>query len=65
MNSTSYIVANRAALVIGQWLVTRGHWCGFLVWCSANLYSIFTCVLTGMPQTKAFSTARFEIRWED
>jgi len=51
MNSTTYIVANLVALVIGQWLVTRGHWSGFLVWCTANLYSIVTCLLTGMPQT--------------
>ncbi len=48
MNSLTYVVANLAALVIGQWLVTRGHWAGFLVWCAANFHSIVTCRLTGL-----------------
>ena len=59
MNSITCIVANFAALVLGQWLVTRGHWFGFLVWCAANLYSIVTCVLTGMPQTSVLFGAYF------
>jgi len=59
MNSITYIVANLAALILGQWLVTRGHWSGFLVWCAANLYSIVTCVLTGMPQTSVLFGAYF------
>ena len=51
MNSTTYIVITLLAFVLGQWLVTRKHWAGFLVWCAANVYSIFTCILTDMPQT--------------
>ena len=51
MNSTTYIVATLLAFLLGQWLVTRKHWAGFLVWCAANVYSIVTCVLTNMPQT--------------
>ena len=63
MNSTAYIVTNLAALIIGQWLVTRGRWAGFLVWCGANLYSILTCLLTGMPQTSILFGAYFLVNF--
>ncbi len=63
MNTTTYVVANLAALVVGQWLVTRGHWSGFLVWCAANLYSIVTCLLTGMPQTSCLFGAYFVVNF--
>jgi hypothetical protein len=59
MNSTPYVAANLAAFVLGQWLVTRGHWSGFLVWCAANLYSIVICTRTGMPQTGVLFGAYF------
>ncbi|MCU0786847.1 MAG: nicotinamide mononucleotide transporter family protein [Verrucomicrobia bacterium] len=59
MNSTAYIVTNLLAFVLGQWLVTKKHWSGFLVWCAANVYSIVTCVLTDMPQTSCLFGAYF------
>ncbi len=63
MNSTTYIIANLIALLAGQWLVTRGHWSGFLVWCAANLYSIVTCVVTGMPRTSCLFGAYFIVNF--
>jgi hypothetical protein len=63
MNTTTYVVANLAALVVGQWLVTRGHWSGFLVWCAANLYSIVTCLLNDMPQTSCLFGAYFLVNF--
>lgn len=59
MNSTTYVMVNLAALFLGQWLVTRGHWSGFLVWCAANYYGIVTCLLSGMPQTACLFGAYF------
>jgi len=53
MNSIAYILITLLAFLVGQWLVTRGHWAGFLVWCAANVYSIVTCFLTDMPQTSS------------
>jgi hypothetical protein len=59
MNSVPYIVINLLALVVGQFLVTRGHWSGFLVWCAANIYSAATCVATGIPETSCLFAAYF------
>ena len=63
MNTITYVIANLTALVLGQWLVTRGHWSGFLVWCAANLYSIVTCLLSGMTQTCLLFGAYFLVNF--
>jgi len=63
MNSTSYIVITLLAFLLGQWLVTRKHWLGFLVWCGANIYSIVTCILTDMPQTSCLFAAYFIVNF--
>lgn len=59
MNSIHYIAVNLLSFVIGQWLVTRGHWGGFLVWCAANLYSVVVCITTGIPETSCLFAAYF------
>jgi hypothetical protein len=59
MNSITYISVNLLAFVFGQWLVTRGHWSGFLVWGLANIYSALTCVVTGIPETSCLFAAYF------
>jgi nicotinamide riboside transporter PnuC len=57
MDSVSYIVINLTALVVGQLLVTRGHWAGFLVWSLCNVYSVVICVVTGIPATSCLFIA--------
>jgi len=57
MNSTIYIATTLVAFLVGQWLVTRKHWSGFLVWCLANIYSMVTCIRTDMPQTSLLFAA--------
>lgn len=59
MNSVTYISINLFAFLLGQWLVTRGHWAGFLVWCMANVYSVLTCVVTGIPETSCLFATYF------
>jgi nicotinamide riboside transporter PnuC len=44
MNSYLPAVINIAAFVIGQMLVTRRHWTGFLVWAAANYLVAITCL---------------------
>lgn len=63
MNSTAYILITLVAFLLGQWLVTRKHWSGFLVWCAANVYSIVTCILTDMPQTSCLFAAYFIVNF--
>jgi hypothetical protein len=63
MNSTAYIVTTLVAFLLGQWLVTRKHWSGFLVWCVANIYSIVTCILTDMPRTSLLFAAYFIVNF--
>jgi hypothetical protein len=59
VNSVSYIVLNLLVLLLSQWLVTRGHWLGFLVWCAANLYDAMICRRTGIPKTSCLFGAYF------
>lgn len=59
MDSISYILINLTALVVGQLLVTRGHWAGFLVWSLCNIYSVVICVVTGIPATSCLFAAYF------
>jgi nicotinamide riboside transporter PnuC len=59
MNSPSYIAFNLVGLVLGQWLVTRGHWTGFLVWCACNVYGVVVCIQSGIPETSCLFGAYF------
>jgi hypothetical protein len=61
MNSPCYIAFNLIGLVFGQWLVTRGHWAGFLVWCSCNIYGVIVCFTTGIPETSCLFGAYFVV----
>lgn len=63
MNSLTYIMINLVALVVGQYLVTRGHWSGFLIWCAANIYGAATCVATGIPETSCLFAAYFLVNF--
>ena len=59
MNSITYVGVSLLAFVLGQWLVTRGHWSGFLVWCLANLYSALTGMVAGTLETSCLFGAYF------
>lgn len=63
MNSATYIIINLLCLVAGQWLVTRGHWSGFLVWSVCNIYGAIVCVITGIPETSCLFAAYFIVNF--
>jgi nicotinamide riboside transporter PnuC len=44
MNSYLPAIINIAAFFLGQVLVTRGRWTGFLVWAAANYLVAITCM---------------------
>lgn len=44
MNSYLPAIINIAAFFLGQVLVTRGRWSGFLVWAAANYFVAITCL---------------------
>lgn len=45
MDSSFPAAINIASFVIGQLLVTRRRWMGFLLWAGANLMIAVTCVM--------------------
>lgn len=51
------ITFNLVGLVLGQWLVTRRHWSGFLVWAACNVYGGIACFMTGIPETSCLFAA--------
>ena len=44
MNASLIALIGIAAFVLGQWLVTRKHWSGFLVWAGSNLMVAVMCL---------------------
>jgi hypothetical protein len=44
MNASLIALIGIAAFVVGQWLVTRKHWAGFLVWAGSNLMVAVMCL---------------------
>jgi nicotinamide riboside transporter PnuC len=63
MNTPSYIAFNLIGLVVGQWLVTKSHWSGFLVWCACNVYGVIACLTTGIPETSCLFAAYFIVNF--
>ena len=50
-------IINIAAFVIGQMLVTRRHWTGFLVWAAAN----YLVAMTSITQNNASTGLMFMV----
>jgi len=51
MNTFFPVIINLAAFAAGQWLITRRHWSGFLVWAASNYYFAMSCLATGNQPT--------------
>lgn len=49
MNMMLPAALNIAAFLLGQWLVTRGRWTGFLLWAASNLMIATCCFLQRGP----------------
>jgi nicotinamide riboside transporter PnuC len=47
MNPYVTAIINISAFAIGQFLVTRRHWVGFLIWAASNLMVAAVCIARG------------------
>jgi nicotinamide riboside transporter PnuC len=45
MNASLTAFIGIAAFIVGQWLVTRKQWTGFLVWAGSNLMVAAMCLV--------------------